>query len=84
LKTTNHLNLNPSQIDELLHEVKEFPTRFIYNSEQRNKITHSCLIDLIDFFIFYAPDSPQEAAARVHLITWLQEHFNAFLKATKI
>ncbi|KAA1088280.1 hypothetical protein PGT21_001015 [Puccinia graminis f. sp. tritici] len=73
-----------SMIDELLHKGKEFPTRFIYTAEQLNKIAHCCLIDLIDFFNFYAPGSPQEASARVHLFTQHQGHFNAFLKAAKL
>ncbi|EFP89592.1 uncharacterized protein PGTG_15741 [Puccinia graminis f. sp. tritici CRL 75-36-700-3] len=84
LNTTDYLDLSPSQIDELLHEGKEFPTRFIYNAEQLNEIAHCCLIDLIDFFNFYAPGSPQEASARVHLVTRHQGHFNAFLKAAKL
>ncbi|KAA1130216.1 hypothetical protein PGTUg99_008808 [Puccinia graminis f. sp. tritici] len=65
LNGTGYLDLTARQIDTLLHEGREFPTRFIYNAEQLNEIAHCCLIDLIDFFNFYAPGSPQEASARL-------------------
>ncbi|KAA1101510.1 hypothetical protein PGT21_023039 [Puccinia graminis f. sp. tritici] len=74
LNTTDYLDLTPSQLDELLHEGKEFPTRFVYNAEQLNEIAHCCLIDLIDFFNFYAPGSPQEASAQDNQKTRAQNH----------
>ncbi|OAV86693.1 hypothetical protein PTTG_01114 [Puccinia triticina 1-1 BBBD Race 1] len=52
-------------------------------NNQLKEIAHCILLDIFDFFNFYAPCSPQEASAHVYIITQIQKHFNVFLKSER-
>ncbi|OAV86675.1 hypothetical protein PTTG_03678 [Puccinia triticina 1-1 BBBD Race 1] len=79
----SYLEMSPDQVAALLRRGREFPTRFVYNAEQLKEIAHCVLLDVFDYFNFYAPSSPQEASARIYIITRIQKHFNVFLEASR-
>ncbi|KNZ64126.1 hypothetical protein VP01_10649g1, partial [Puccinia sorghi] len=75
-----YLDMTPEQIHRLLHNGRPNHSPFAYTANQLNEIAFDVFTEIVDYFHMYSPSSDQEAAARVHLITRVQDHFNVFLK----
>ncbi|OAV93883.1 hypothetical protein PTTG_05023 [Puccinia triticina 1-1 BBBD Race 1] len=80
----SYLEMSLDQVAALLRRGREFPTRFVYNNEQLKEIAPCILLDVFDYFNFYAPSPPQEASAWIYIITCIQKHFNVFLEASHV
>ncbi|KNZ64295.1 hypothetical protein VP01_10446g1, partial [Puccinia sorghi] len=77
----SYLDMNPTEIHKLLHDGRQIPSPFAYTAVQLGEIAYDVFAAIVDYFQMYSPSSDQEAAARVHLITQVQDHFNVFLKS---